>query len=78
MLPDVSTAKPRFTLAQVVYLERPAWHLTPIGDVDYLYDGINFWCERIGRACPLAKREALPRGGWRHGVECRCPDCREV
>ena len=62
MLPDVSTAEPRFTLAQVIDLERPAWHLTPIGDVDHLDDGINFWCERIGRACAPRRGTLCPRG----------------
>lgn len=72
---NVSVADPRFTLAEVAALERPAWHLTATGDADYVYDGINFWCDRIGSACPLARSETLPRLGWRHKADCRCPGC---
>jgi hypothetical protein len=75
---DVSIAEPRFTLDEVTALERPAWHLATTGDADYVYDGINFWCDRIGSACPLARREALPRQGWRHRADCHCPGCHEA
>ena len=65
-----------FSLSQVVDLERPAEHLDAHGKLDYTYDGINFWCERDGKACPL-DRQAPPREGWRHKDKCRCAVCRE-
>jgi hypothetical protein len=67
-----------YTLAEVVDLERPAWHVTRSGAVDFIYDGINFWCGRIGNPCRPGVGESLPRSGWRHKDGCRCPRCREA
>ena len=71
-------SKPQFTLAEVVDLERPASHITASGDVDYIYDGINFWCGRVGNPCRLGPGEVLPASGWEHKDDCRCPSCRDA
>jgi len=70
--------EPEYTLTEVVDLERPARHETSAGHVDYIYDGINFWCERVGTPCPAGPGETLPRKGWRHKPDCRCSRCREA
>ena len=70
-----------FTLAEVVDLERPAWHVIRSGAVDYIYDGINFWCGKVGNPCPtggLDSGATLPLEGWRHKEDCKCPPCREA
>jgi hypothetical protein len=73
---DVATAEPRYTRAEIVELDRPAWHLTFAGTVDYLFDGINFWCDGPGLGCPLDRIKGLPEEGWRHRADCRCEGCR--
>ena len=46
MSPEDPTDLPTFTLAEVAELERPAEHRDAAGKIDYIYDGINFWCDR--------------------------------
>jgi hypothetical protein len=78
----VSTAKVRltdkeFALSDVVDLERPAWHPQKSGEIDFIYDGINFWCGSIGTPCPAdGNAPVLPLTGWHHKARCRCPGCR--
>lgn len=75
---DIATAEPRFTLTEVVAFERPAWHLTSSGRLEYEYDGINFWAGAPGRAPSLEQRETMPREGWRHRPDCPCLPCRQA
>lgn len=71
-------SKHRFTLTQVVDAERPAWHETSSGAVDYTYDGIHFWHGDGGGREMVNGSGQLPREGWRHKADCRCAACRET
>lgn len=73
--PDIFLAEPLLKLDDVMDAERRAWHLTAGGEVDYLFDGINFWCVEPGRACTQQEWDVVPREGWRHLLDCRCRLC---
>lgn len=70
--------EPVFTLEEVVDLERPAWHRARSGDVDFIFDGINFWHEVVGKRWSVERRGPMPQGGWHHKKNCRCPRCHEA
>ena len=78
MSPEDPTNVPTFTLAEVADLERPAEHRDAAGKIDYIYDGINFWCDREGMSCSFQRSLTMPQDGWRHHQGCRCPLCSEA
>lgn len=67
---------PRFTISEVLDLERPAWARGK-GDEVAHYDGIQLWLLK-----PSGRQEALtrqvPKAGWWHRAKCNCPACREA
>jgi hypothetical protein len=46
---DGARGFPVRTLSQVLALERPARHRDATCRVDYVYDGVTFWCDREWR-----------------------------
>ena len=78
MDPEDPTAPPKFTLSEIVDLERPARHRDGAGQVDYIYDGITFWCDREGQKCPFPRSTTMPQEEWRHRPDCDCRGCREA
>ena len=50
-----------YTLDEILDLERPAYHEAGDKLIDFVYDGINFWCQEQERRGPSARANACPR-----------------
>jgi len=61
----------RFTLAQVLEIERPAWNVDP----EFFYNGIDILRHSAGVSVVIGENEA-PQEEWRHRSGCRCRACR--
>jgi hypothetical protein len=67
-----------YSLDEILDLERPAYHEAGDKLIDFVYDGINFWCQEQDATRAVTPRERMPEAGWRHMLSCSCPRCRRA
>jgi hypothetical protein len=67
-----------YTLSEILELERPAYHEAQDKLIDFVYDGIDFWCQRDDATRAVSALEPVPEQGWRHMLSCPCASCRRA